>query len=229
LSPEIWGRAASVRRTDAAKFVRACAIQAPCELPAPSATDSAASSPLARCPLRTCRRCAQSDDRTGYRVSASCFQMPARRRLAAKMVEEGLAVVAVAHDPVHGVGRDICDQPANLAAAAGQRSVLVHFLLQGAAATCLRRDLLIGYCVLVVGSAPTSICVVTEEASPTRVDAGEVSGIVLGTELRDTSCWQVPMRICGWSRLGSDAGKVVLLGEVLKLLWRGPTPPLRVT
>jgi hypothetical protein len=28
---------------------------------------------------------------------------------------------------------------------------------------------------------------------------------------------------------GSDAGKVVLPGEVLKLRWRGPTPPLRVT
>jgi hypothetical protein len=34
---------------------------------------------------------------------------------------------------------------------------------------------------------------------------------------------------CGWSTPGSDAAKVVLLGEVLKLLWRGPTPPLRVT
>jgi hypothetical protein len=27
----------------------------------------------------------------------------------------------------------------------------------------------------------------------------------------------------------SDAAKVVLLGEVLKLRWRGPAPPLRVT
>ena len=27
----------------------------------------------------------------------------------------------------------------------------------------------------------------------------------------------------------SDAAKVVLLGEVLKLRWRGATPPLRVT
>src|ERR1700746_3792345 len=35
--------------------------------------------------------------------------------------------------------------------------------------------------------------------------------------------------ICGWSTPGSDAAKVVLLGEVLKLWWRGPTPPLRVT
>src|ERR1700756_5398141 len=34
---------------------------------------------------------------------------------------------------------------------------------------------------------------------------------------------------CGWSTPGSDAAKVVLLGEVLKLRWRGPTPPLRVT
>jgi hypothetical protein len=50
---------------------------------------------------------------------------------AAKMVEEGLAVVAVAHDPVHGVGGDTCDQPANVAAATGQRSVLAHFLLRG--------------------------------------------------------------------------------------------------
>jgi hypothetical protein len=32
-----------------------------------------------------------------------------------------------------------------------------------------------------------------------------------------------------WSTPGSDAAKVVLLGEVFKLLWRGPTPPLRVT
>jgi hypothetical protein len=30
--------------------------------------------------------------------------------------------------------------------------------------------------------------------------------------------------ICGWSTPGSDAAKVVLLGEVLKLRWRGPTP-----
>jgi len=36
-------------------------------------------------------------------------------------------------------------------------------------------------------------------------------------------------RICGWSTPGSDAAKVVLLGEVLKMRWRGPTPPLRVT
>jgi hypothetical protein len=36
-------------------------------------------------------------------------------------------------------------------------------------------------------------------------------------------------RICGWSTPGSDAAKVVPLGEVLKLRWRGPTPPLRVT
>ena len=35
--------------------------------------------------------------------------------------------------------------------------------------------------------------------------------------------------ICGWSTPASDAAKVVLLGEVLKLRWRGPTPPLRVT
>jgi hypothetical protein len=28
---------------------------------------------------------------------------------------------------------------------------------------------------------------------------------------------------------GSDAAKADLLGEVLKLPWRGPTPPLRVT
>jgi hypothetical protein len=34
---------------------------------------------------------------------------------------------------------------------------------------------------------------------------------------------------CGWSTPGSDAAKVVPLGEVLKLRWRGPTPPLRVT
>jgi hypothetical protein len=34
---------------------------------------------------------------------------------------------------------------------------------------------------------------------------------------------------CGWSTLGSDAAKVVLPGEVLKLRWRGSTPPLRVT
>src|SRR6201997_1182584 len=34
---------------------------------------------------------------------------------------------------------------------------------------------------------------------------------------------------CGWSTPGSDAAKVVLLGEVLALRWRGPTPPLRVT
>ncbi len=35
--------------------------------------------------------------------------------------------------------------------------------------------------------------------------------------------------VCGWSTPGSDAAKVVLLGEVLKMRWRGPTPPLRVT
>jgi hypothetical protein len=34
---------------------------------------------------------------------------------------------------------------------------------------------------------------------------------------------------CGWSTPGSDDAKVVLLGEVLKLRCRGPTPPLRVT
>ena len=28
---------------------------------------------------------------------------------------------------------------------------------------------------------------------------------------------------------GSDDAKVVLLGEVLKLRWRGPSPPSRVT
>jgi len=49
------------------------------------------------------------------------------------MVEEGLAVVAVAHDPVNGVGRDTRDQPANLAAATGQR-VPAHFLLRRAVA-----------------------------------------------------------------------------------------------
>jgi hypothetical protein len=35
--------------------------------------------------------------------------------------------------------------------------------------------------------------------------------------------------ICGWSTPGSDAANVVLLSEVLKRRWRGPTPPLRVT
>jgi hypothetical protein len=35
--------------------------------------------------------------------------------------------------------------------------------------------------------------------------------------------------LCGRSTPGSSAGKVVLLGEVLKLRWRGPTPPLHVT
>ena len=35
--------------------------------------------------------------------------------------------------------------------------------------------------------------------------------------------------ICGWSTPGSDAGKVVLLGDMLTLQWRGPTPPLHVT
>jgi hypothetical protein len=35
--------------------------------------------------------------------------------------------------------------------------------------------------------------------------------------------------ICGWSTPGSDAAKVILLGEVLKRRWRGPAPPLRVT
>jgi hypothetical protein len=36
-------------------------------------------------------------------------------------------------------------------------------------------------------------------------------------------------RICAWSTPRSDAAKVILLGEVLKRRWRGPTPPLRVT
>ena len=48
----------------------------------------------------------------------------------------------------------------------------------------------------------------------------------------DKSFWRFRPRktgICGWSTRGSDAAKVVLLGEVLKLRWRGPTPPLRVT
>jgi hypothetical protein len=50
--------------------------------------------------------------------------------------------------------------------------------------------------------------------------------------VRGLSSWRFRPRktgICGWSTPGSDAAKVVLLGEVLKLRWRGPTPPLRVT
>ena len=36
-------------------------------------------------------------------------------------------------------------------------------------------------------------------------------------------------RICRWFTPASDAAKVVLLGEVLKMQWRAPTPPLGVT
>src|ERR1700756_2524396 len=49
---------------------------------------------------------------------------------------------------------------------------------------------------------------------------------------RTASSWRFRPRktgICGWSTPGLGAAKVVLLGEVLKLRWRGPTPPLRVT
>jgi hypothetical protein len=45
----------------------------------------------------------------------------------------------------------------------------------------------------------------------------------------DSVGWRFRSRktgICGWSTPGSDAAKVVLLGEVLKLRWRGPTLPL---
>jgi hypothetical protein len=72
-----------------------------------------------------------------------------------------------------------------------------------------------------------------------RVCLAASSGTPLQNRVRSTlfsgrtaSSWRFRSRktgICGWSTPGSDAAKVVLLGEVLKLRWRGPTPPLRVT
>src|ERR1700756_5095403 len=87
------------------------------------------------------RRCAPCLERTrAMDLDDVGTSLGIEKLRAAKMVEEGLAVVAVAHDPVNGVGRDTCDQPANLAAATGQRNVPAHFLLRGAVAGA-HRDL----------------------------------------------------------------------------------------
>ena len=45
---------------------------------------------------------------------------------AAKVVKEGLAIVAVTHDAVHCVRRDVCDHTANLSTTTLQRRVLGH-------------------------------------------------------------------------------------------------------